>query len=125
MEPGNIINFGADPSGSTDSSDAIQAAIDSEYPVYIYAGHWRIDKTIKINKPKIIHLEHGLMESNDKPQNFPLGDTHARIFTTKNIDMFEIGSRDVHIYGGTFDTQQVIDHTKAVFKYVFNTGNTI
>jgi parallel beta-helix repeat protein len=38
----NVLNYGADPTGTTDSTTALQAAFDSGQPVYIPAGRYLV-----------------------------------------------------------------------------------
>jgi len=51
----NVLDFGADPSGSADSTAAIQAAIDSITTgiVYLPAGSYKITNTVSANKSSI------------------------------------------------------------------------
>ena len=44
----NVLDFGADPTGSIDSQSAIQAAIDSGKPAYLPSGTYRVDSTLTI-----------------------------------------------------------------------------
>ena len=47
--PANVIDFGADPTGATSSSDAIQAAIDSgAAEIYVPQGNYSITSPIRI-----------------------------------------------------------------------------
>lgn len=44
----NILDFGADPTGVSDSTAAIQAALDAAYDVYFPAGNYKINGTLTI-----------------------------------------------------------------------------
>ena len=47
----SVLDFGADPTGDTNSTDKIQAAIDSGKPVYVPAGTYLIDTLGFPNRP--------------------------------------------------------------------------
>lgn len=49
-ESGSVLDFGADPTGFTDSSDAFQAACDVLATVNVPLGIYRIDKSIVLKK---------------------------------------------------------------------------
>lgn len=49
-ESGSVLDFGADPTGATDSSDAFQAACDELATVNVPLGIYRIDKSIVLKK---------------------------------------------------------------------------
>lgn len=50
VEPPNVLQFGADPSGLTDSSVAFQEAIDKiKGKVIVPKGKYRVDATIKVH----------------------------------------------------------------------------
>jgi hypothetical protein len=50
--PANILDFGADPTGNTSSSTAIQAALDSgALSIYAPAGTYKVTSTINIVRP--------------------------------------------------------------------------
>jgi len=44
--PANVLDYGADPTGTTDSTQAIQDAIDANNVIYIPAGEYRCDTSI-------------------------------------------------------------------------------
>lgn len=46
--PANVLDYGADPTGTTDSTNAIQSAINANNVVYIPAGEYRCDSPIVI-----------------------------------------------------------------------------
>lgn len=113
-QPGNILNSewsgGADPTGVEDSSAAIQAVINSEYPLYAPAGLYRVESPIVINTGKIWWNFGGL-----KIRSSIVGGDgsmipatvrkyeQARFFTTSDINIAEIRSQEVHIRGGLFE----------------------
>lgn len=45
----NVVDFGADPTGTADSQSAIQAAIDTGKPVYVPTGKYKVSSTLKLN----------------------------------------------------------------------------
>lgn len=57
--PGNVLNFGADPTGAADSTANFQAAEDSGYEVFVPSGSWRIDGTINLDKPTVWKFQQG------------------------------------------------------------------
>jgi hypothetical protein len=59
--PANVIDYGADPTGVADSTNAIQAAIDANDLTYIPVGTFRIDGTIQAKGFKTTILEGNLL----------------------------------------------------------------
>lgn len=125
MSAGNVLNFGADPLGNDDSYPAFQAALDSPHAVEVPPGYYYISQPIRVNKPKIIKMTRPLLEPFDidgrrRPHRGPgpnVMESHSRLWTDQNINMWEIRAPDVHIDGGTYDFQKVIGWDKACFYY--------
>lgn len=62
--PANVLDFGADPTGATDSTAAIQAAIDSGAgAVYLPTGTYNYSSTINISGPVVLYGEGTLNET--------------------------------------------------------------
>jgi hypothetical protein len=61
--PANVIDYGADPTGVADSTNAIQAAIDANDLTYIPVGTFRIDGTIQAKDFKTTILEGDLLRN--------------------------------------------------------------
>lgn len=113
-QPGNVLLYGADPTGVEDSTVAIQAAIDSDYAVYFPPGDYLISSTIGVDKPKIIDMG-GVSRVNSSSAE--PGEI-VRIVTTSDIHMFTITCEQVRGYGGFFDMEGVTDGTKAALYYL-------
>lgn len=129
--PGNVLNFGADPTGVDDSTQAFQDAVDSDYSVTVPAGKYRIDSTITITIPKIVEFEgrQGIRTfyrqtiGGDPYDEIRQGE-QARIVVTNNINVFDIQCEQVYMFGGCFDLTGTTDYTKAVFYYpIVNNGD--
>lgn len=52
--PVNVLDYGADPTGTNDSSAAIQAAIDTTLPLYFPKGEYTIATALTSNSPKVM-----------------------------------------------------------------------
>lgn len=52
----SVVDFGADPTGTDDSSLAIQAALDAHDYVVVPTGTYRCDNMIELNSSKTLHL---------------------------------------------------------------------
>lgn len=127
-EPGNVLWFGADPTGATDSSAAFQAAVDSDYPVYVPPGKYLVNTTITISKPKLLYLgQRGIRTYLDGGNGYLdtlVAGEQVRLIKTANTDYFSIRCEQVYGYGGCFDTQAVTDYDKAVLHYpIVTNGN--
>jgi len=113
---------GIDPTGATDSSQAIGDAIESPYAVYVPPGVYKIDNPLLFLQPKIFYCFSGLkvrtsLTTNDPADPWPpVTYEQARFFTTNNINMFDIRTPEVHIRGGLYELMHSAP-TKAVFYY--------
>lgn len=111
----NVLEYGADPTGDSDSATAFQNAVDSDYPVYAPPGKYRLDSAVVVDKPKIIDFG-GASTRTITPES----DTEqVRIIKTNNTGFFEIRSGQVHGYGGCFDSSGATGWNKDVFRYPF------
>lgn len=101
----NVVMHGADPTGATDSSDAIEHAIqNNKYGIYFPAGNYKITKTIRIPYHTVA------------PYCVMLHD-NANIFAGSKLDiMLEIGAYDAKqgdctegfsVFGGKFNGNDV------------------
>jgi hypothetical protein len=121
---GNVLGYqGIDPTGATDSSQAIMDAIESPYPVYVPGGLYRIDDPLLFLLPKIFYcfggasIRSSIITLGDPPLPDPIITyEQARFFTTNNINMFDIQCQEVHIRGGFYELKHSAP-TKAVFYY--------
>jgi hypothetical protein len=57
--PANIVDFGADPTGSADSTTAIQSALSAHNYVVVPSGTYRCDGMIELNVGKTLQLYGG------------------------------------------------------------------
>ena len=116
---GNILNFGADPTGVNDSAPAIQEAVNSSYPVYVPAGDYRMDSTVSISIAKTIRCETpGILTGYVGPDGEVDPDTvgeQARFLPTTNSHVFQIDAQNVKFWGGCVDMQNVSGYNKAAF----------
>jgi hypothetical protein len=121
LEPGDVLNFpGIDPYGLTNSSQAINDAIESPYAVHVTWGLYRSDDPIIFETAKIFWCFGGvgartsvLTNSGRVPTNI-VEEEQARFFTLNDINMFEIRCEEVHIRGGLYELSHTAP-TKAVF----------
>lgn len=106
-----ILEFGADPSGDNDSSQAVRDAIASGYPVRGAPGRFRFDTAVSVTTPVVIDLGPAI--------RIPVGGTteQCTIFTENDINLFEIRSEQVVGFGGVFDMTAVTSGTKAALYY--------
>ena len=73
--PGNVLKFGADPTGVADSSTAFQSALDSDYAVFVPYGSYYIPTELTVSAPKVIIFEDGLLPPvNNLTLSIPAGD---------------------------------------------------
>jgi len=118
---GNVINFGADPTGSSDSTAAIQGALDSDYAVFVPPGTYRLDSGLSINKPKLIECFGGSIETgyielgSATPAVDALVAEQVRFNITGNFNAVTYESDQVYWHGGCFDCQSVSNYDKAIF----------
>lgn len=105
----NVLDFGADPTGATDSTAAIQAAIDSvtNGTVYFPNGTYSINTTLNINAGTKLSLN---LLGNGLASKLQYNGT------TSNIPM-------VYYYGGSNSAFAKIEGLQ--FKNTYNTGDTI
>jgi hypothetical protein len=87
----NVVNFGADPTGSNDSTIAIQAAIDSgKSTVYLPLGSYKISATILVrnNVKRIIGTQSYVDVPNSVNPGFKVvdGDGFAPVVVFERID---------------------------------------
>lgn len=71
----NALDYGADPTGATDSASAIQAAIDSGLPAYLPAGDYYIQSPLYLDEDKAL-----------------IGDGRGRTSITKSSETLGSGS---------------------------------
>ena len=111
--PGNVINFGADPTGAADSSTAFQNAMDSVHAVYIPPGKYLLLSTVTITRPKIVYCFGGHYV---RPSYSIDDDEEAevRIYTTNDVDLFSIQSEQVWFHGGTYDLSSIPNPTTTI-----------
>ena len=126
---GNVKNFGADLTGSTDSSSAIQAAMNSNFAVTFPPGLYRVDSEIGIDLCKTVVCglggesmvtgwDDGSGEINPVRNEEP-----ARFYTTNtdpNFRMFTLGKEQIWWKGGCFDFQNLTNHNGSAFYSAFN-----
>jgi hypothetical protein len=70
----NVLDYGADPTGATDSTTAIQTAINENNAVFIPAGTYRCDQTITIMST-YINRKHVVMTAATKLHRFAANST--------------------------------------------------
>jgi hypothetical protein len=116
---GNVKNFGADNTGNTDASTAIQSAMNADDSVYFPPGIYRLDNTVTIDRAKLIDCGIGSIATgytDQDGQNSPIRqDEQVRFTTNNNIHMFQINQEQVWWRGGCFDFQNVTNHDKSAF----------
>jgi hypothetical protein len=87
----NVLAFGADPTNTTDSTAAIQAAIDTTHRVYIPRGQYKISDALTINTGTIIYGDGPRTTALSIPTSFNLGAAGVFVLTTSTRE------RDVEI----------------------------
>lgn len=118
--PGYIERYGADNLGVSDSSTAIQAAVDSGYPVRSFFGTFLVNTQIEINRPCVVEFPIGVFQGWDGRNPALDFDPYAtaRFISTSGsstFNMFRITVEQVYIDGGLYDMQGISSHTGAVF----------
>lgn len=135
---GNVLWFGADPTGVEDSTAAFQAAIDSDYAVYVPYGDYRIDGELVIDQyGKIIVTERGAIPifrywaaPDQAPFSGAVG-SRCRFFKdndSENTNFFKIRSGYAAIMGfPVFDVTERDSevYNKAAILYAPNEDNAI
>lgn len=113
-EPGNILRYGADPTGVSDSSPAVQIAMDLDHNVKAPAGDFLISSTVTITKPKLINCE-GNWFARVVQGDSAVGE-HTRFVVATDINMFSIQSESVWFLGGMYHNSATTP-TKGIFYY--------
>jgi hypothetical protein len=130
---GNIIEFGADPTGVNDSTVAIQAAMDADGAVYIPNGDFKVSSTITISKPKLIYCmgDRGVRSRNDyfyqgglfRRQTSNTDEEAPRLIATTELQpMILITSDQVRWYGGCLDIATGMGFGASQATVAFNEG---
>lgn len=121
-----VIDFGADPNGNIDSTEAFQLAISSEHAISPAAGLFKILGTLIFDKPKIFQMLPPLFEPFEidhrkRPSRAPgplVPESHTRLWTDQDNTMIEIRSPEVFIKGGVFDVQKATGRRNPVIRYI-------
>lgn len=117
---GNPIAYGADPTGVSDSTAAFQAAIDSDYAVFVTPGDYSLGSPLTITKHKIIQFAHGLMPEYSLDTWDADSDTGSgvRLIKTADSDFFQIRSGRVYMTGfPLLDVSALSSYTSMGVKY--------
>ena len=111
--PGNVLNFGADATGATDTSAALLAAFDSDHAIYIPPGEYQYAATFSnTTKPKLVWCfgETGTLNgsewANGRKNVTRLGE-QVRFTAAANVDAVNVKSLMSWV-GGQFNTTNVL-----------------
>ena len=136
--PVNVVtDLGADPTGSTNSSAALQAMATHNKAGYIPPGLYRVDDEVDLPIPKIIWCFAGdsIATGWDDGNGINFGPgiaslrnpyEQAAFYTTNtdpNFNMFTIRKAEVHWKGGCIDFQNLTGHNGAAFFYDLDANN--
>lgn len=104
--PVNVLDFGADPTGATDSTAALQAALDASSNVYIPTGVYKVQSQLLIP---------GVYQENRIIQGDGFGYTELQWYGSTSGVMFGTSSRSgVQIQGIKFSNQVGIGSTACI-----------
>lgn len=113
---GNVMNYdGVDLTGNHDNSSVFAKAAAADGPFVVPFGDFYNGEKIVFDQPKIVVFGDGRSHRTSRGELEP--GSVCRIFTDQDINMFEIRSGQVFMFGGLFDLEAVVDGSKAVFYY--------
>ena len=92
--PVNIVDFGADPTGATDSASAIQTALDTNKNVFVPVGNFKIGSTLQFTRTNQVFFGESGNAVNAVTTTSPASAVGvSQIFTESAILMFSFNDK--------------------------------